>query len=180
MEPSRMSPMQQRQRERSHKHNSVSPYNTDRTAGIKARSSVATQTDSFQDHLGEISELVHIDSFQDPSYLAEADNSEEFRKLVHFDSFQDPSQMVTFDFFQDHSEEKRKLLQIDSFQDHHSGLYGNLSEIDSFLDPMFVYSIKLFKLTHFKTPVHSMGNDPQTTVLNLHGRLPSSKLVISR
>ena len=54
-------------------------------------SSVATQTDSFQDHLGEIGELVHIDLFQDPSYLAAADNSEEFTTLVHIDSFQDPS-----------------------------------------------------------------------------------------
>ena len=63
----------------------------DRTARIKATSSVATQTDSFQDHLGESSEIVHTDSFQDPSYLAAADDSEEFRKLVHIDSFQDPS-----------------------------------------------------------------------------------------
>ena len=67
----------------------------DRTAKIKATSSVATQTDSLQDHLGEISELVHNDSFQDPSYMA------------------------TFDSFQDHSEKGfRKLVQIDSFQDH--------------------------------------------------------------
>ena len=81
-------------------------------------SSVATQIDSFQDHLGEPSEIVDIDSFQDPSYLAAADDLEEFRKLVHIDSFQDPSYMATFDFFQDHSEEeKRKLVQIDSFQD---------------------------------------------------------------
>ena len=69
MEPMRMSPMQPRQRQKSHKYSSTtSPYNMDRTAKIKATSSVATQTDSFQDHLGEISELVHIDSFQDPSY----------------------------------------------------------------------------------------------------------------
>ena len=82
----------------------------DRTAGNKAMSSVATQTDSFQDHLGEFSELVHTNSFQDPSYQAAADNSEEFMKLVHIDSFQDPSQMATFD-------ENWKLVQIDSFQD---------------------------------------------------------------
>ena len=37
----------------------------DRTARTKATSSVAIQTDSFQDHLGEISELVQTDSFQD-------------------------------------------------------------------------------------------------------------------
>ena len=114
---------------------STSPYNMDRTARIKAMSSVATQTDSFQDHLGESSEIVHIDSFQDPSYLAAAHDSEEFRKLVHIDSFQDPSHMVIFDFFQDHLEENWKLVQIDSFQDHHSGLYGKSSEIDSFQDP---------------------------------------------
>ena len=164
----------------------------DRTAKIKATSSVATQTDSFQDPLGEISELVHINPFQDPSYTV-ADNSEGLKKLVHINSFQDPSyptatdnseecrtskhidsfqdlsQLATFDFFQDHSEEKRNLVQIDSFQDHHSGLYGNSSEIDSFQDsvipqidsfqdPMFVYSTKLFKLTPFKTPALSMGN----------------------
>ena len=69
----------------------------DRTARIKAMSSVATQTDSFQDPLEEISELVHIDSFQDPSYLAAADNSEEFRKLVLIDSFQDPSYLAVAD-----------------------------------------------------------------------------------
>ena len=49
--------MQPRQRQRSHKYSSTSLYNTDRTAGIKAMSSVATQTDSFQDHLGESSEI---------------------------------------------------------------------------------------------------------------------------
>ena len=107
----------------------------DRTARIKATSSVAIQTDSFQDHLGEISELVYIDSFQDPSHLAAADNSEEFKKLVHIDSFQDPSQMARFDFFQDHSEEYWKWAQTDSIQDHHNGLYRNSSEIDSFQDP---------------------------------------------
>ena len=69
----------------------------DRTARIKATSNVATQTDSFQDHLeAELSEIMHTDSFQDPSYLAAADNLEKFRKLVYIDSFQDPSQMVTF------------------------------------------------------------------------------------
>ena len=69
----------------------------DRTAGIKATCSIATQTDFFQDHLeAELSEIMHIDSFQDPSYPAATDNLEEFRKLVHIDSFQDPSQMVTF------------------------------------------------------------------------------------
>ena len=93
MEPRRMSPVLPRQRQKSHKYSSTSPYNMDRTARIKATSSVATQTDSFQDHLGEISEIVHIDSFQDPSYLAAADDLEEFRKLVHIDSFQDPSYM---------------------------------------------------------------------------------------
>ena len=99
-------------------------------------SSVATQTDSFQDHLvGELSEIVHIDSFQDPSYPAAADDLEEFRKLVHIDSFQDPSQMMTFDFCQDHLEENWKLVQTDSFQDHHSGLYSNSSEFNSFQDP---------------------------------------------
>ena len=123
-------------------------------------SSVTTQTDSFQDLLEEkVSEAVHIDSFQDPSYLAAVDNSEKFRKVVHIDSFQDPPHPVTFDFFQDHLEEKRKLVHIDSFQDpsylaaadnleefrklvhidsfqdHHSGLYGNSSETNSFQDP---------------------------------------------
>ena len=69
----------------------------DRTARIKATSSVATQTDSFEDHLEEeFSELVHIDSFRDPSYMAANDDLEEFRKLVHIDSFQDLSQMVPF------------------------------------------------------------------------------------
>ena len=77
----------------------------DRTAGIKATSSVETQTDSFQDHLGAIRELVHTDSFEDPSYMAAADDLEEFRKLVHIDSFQDPSYMAKFDSFQDHLEE---------------------------------------------------------------------------
>ena len=97
----------------------------DRTARIKVKSSVATQTDSFQDPLEEeFNELEYIDSFQNPSYPAAADNSEELRKLVHINSFQDHSHPATFDFFQDHSEEKRKLVQIDSFQDHHSGLYG--------------------------------------------------------
>ena len=95
MEPMRTSPMQPRQRQKSCKYKSTTPlYNTDRTAKIKATSSVATQTDSFQDQLEEFSELVHIDSFQDPSYMAAAD------------------------FFQDLSEEFRKLVQIDSFQDH--------------------------------------------------------------
>ena len=62
----------------------------DRTARIKATSSVATQTDSFQDPSeAELSEIMHIDSFQDSSYLAAADSSEEFRKLVHIGSFQD-------------------------------------------------------------------------------------------
>ena len=37
--------------------------NTDRTARTKATSSVAIQTDSFQDNLGEIGELVQTDSF---------------------------------------------------------------------------------------------------------------------
>ena len=88
---------------KSHEYSSItSPYNMDRTAKIKATSSIATQTDSFQDHLGETSELVHNDSFQDPSYMAAADSfqdhSEEFRKLVHIDSFQD------------HLEEFRKLV----------------------------------------------------------------------
>ena len=40
---------------------------------------------------------MHTDSFQDPSYPAAGENSEELRKLVHIDSFQDPSQMATFD-----------------------------------------------------------------------------------
>ena len=111
MEPMRMSPVQPRQRQKSHKYSStISPYNMDRTARIKARSSVAKQTNSFQDHMGETSELVHIDSFQEPSYMAAADSFqdhlEEFRKLVHIDSFQD------------HLEEFRKSVQIDSFQDH--------------------------------------------------------------
>ena len=98
MELKRMSPMQLRQRLRSHKYSSTSPYKMDRTAGIKAMSSVATQTDSFQDPSeAELNEIMHIDSFQDPSYPAAADNSEEFRKLVHIDSFQDPSQTVTLD-----------------------------------------------------------------------------------
>ena len=84
--------MQPRQRQRSHKYSCTSPYNMDRAARIKAMSSVATQTDSFQDPLEEeSSELVHIDSFQDPSYPAAADISEEFRTFVHIDSFQDPS-----------------------------------------------------------------------------------------
>ena len=68
MEPRRMSPMQPRQRRKSHKCASTTPYKTDRRARIKATSSVATQTDSFQDHLAEFSEIVHIDSFKDPSH----------------------------------------------------------------------------------------------------------------
>ena len=52
MEPKRMSPMQPRQRQRSHKYSSTSPYKTDGTVGIKAMSSVATQTNSFQDPFG--------------------------------------------------------------------------------------------------------------------------------
>ena len=125
MEPMRMSPMQPRQRQKSHKYSSTtSPYNTDRTARIKGTNSVATQTDSFQDHLGKTSKLVHIDSFQDPSYMA------------------------TFDSFQDHLEEEfRKLMPIDSFQHHFpynkSWLLSRPSqwpiqkpsEIDSFQDP---------------------------------------------
>ena len=63
MEPRRTSPVQPRQRQRSHKYSSTSLDNRDRTARIKATSSIATQTDSFQDLLGEISELVHIASF---------------------------------------------------------------------------------------------------------------------
>ena len=55
----------------------------DRAAKIKATSSVATKTSSFQDHLGETSELVHIDSAADSFQ----DHLEEFRKLVHIDSF---------------------------------------------------------------------------------------------
>ena len=85
-------------RGRSHKYSSTSLYNTDRTARIKAMSSEATQTNSFQDHLDEeFSELVHTDSFQDPSYLAAADNLEEFSELVHIDSFQDPSYLAAAD-----------------------------------------------------------------------------------
>ena len=106
----------------------------DRTARIKATSSVATQTDSFQDHLGEIGELVHTDSFQDPSYITAADDPEEFMKLLHIDSFQDPSYMASFDSFQVHLKENWKLVQIDSFQDHHIGLYGKSSEINCFQD----------------------------------------------
>ena len=37
----------------------------DRTARTKATSNVAVQADYFQDHLGEIGELVQNDSFQD-------------------------------------------------------------------------------------------------------------------
>ena len=80
MEPRRMFPMQQRQRQKSCEYSSTtSPYITDRTVGIKATSSVAIQTDSFQDPSEEFSELVHIDSLQDPPYMAT------------FDSFQDIS-----------------------------------------------------------------------------------------
>ena len=50
MVPRRMFPVQPRQRQKSHNYSSTtSLYNTDRTAGIKATSSVATQTDCFQD-----------------------------------------------------------------------------------------------------------------------------------
>ena len=154
-----------------HKYSSTSLYNTDRTAGIKAMSSVATQTNSFQDHLGEISEIVHIDSFQDPSYLAAADNSEEFRTFVDIDSFQDPSQMVTFDFFQDPSEEEKRKISanwllsrpsqwpIQQFiRNWHLSRPLWYIKLTHFQDPMLVYSTKMFKLTHFKTPAHSMGN----------------------
>ena len=55
----------------------------DRTARNKTTSSVATHTDSFQDHLGEISKLVQTGSFQDHS---EEDNW----NMVQIDSFQDP------------------------------------------------------------------------------------------
>ena len=117
--------VQARQRQKSCKYSSTtSPYNMDRTSRIKATSSVATQTDSFQDHLGGISELVHIDSFQDPSHMATFDSfqdhsEEEFRKVVQIGSFQDHC----------------PYQKVDSFQDHHSGLYGKPSEIDSFQDP---------------------------------------------
>ena len=67
MELKRASPMQPRQRLRSCKYSSTSPYKMDRTAGIKATSNIATQNDSFQDHSeAEPSKSVHIDSFQDP------------------------------------------------------------------------------------------------------------------
>ena len=57
MDPMRMSPMESRQRQKSCEYShTTSPYNTDGTAKIKATSNVATQTDSFQDHLGETSE----------------------------------------------------------------------------------------------------------------------------
>ena len=128
MEPRRMSPMQPRQRQRSWKYSSKSLYSMDRTARTKATSSVATQTDSFQDPLGEISE------FQDHSQqqMTIQRNLQHSCTLTHFKTLQ----TATFDSFQDHSEEeKRKLVQIDSFQDHHSGLHGNSSEIDSFQDP---------------------------------------------
>ena len=105
MEPMRTSPMQSSQRQKSHEYSStISPYKMDRTVKIKTTSSVATQT---QDHLGEISELVYIDSFQDPSYM------------VTFDSFQDhlsglDGKSSEIDSFQDHSEEEfRKLIQFD-------------------------------------------------------------------
>ena len=65
----------------------------DRTAGIKATSSVATQTHS---KTTEISEMVHIDSFQDHIQAA-ADDLENSVKLVHIDSFQDPSYMAAAD-----------------------------------------------------------------------------------
>ena len=116
---------------------------------------MAIKVDSFQDHLGEISQLVHIDSFQDPSYMA------------------------TFDSFQDHHvaymANHQKLTpfktpvnysQIDSFQDHLIGLYsvsfsmGETPQIDSIKTPWestfrklllsrpYVHSVFW---THFKT-----------------------------
>ena len=52
MEPRKMSPMQPRQRQKTLEYSStISPYNMDRTARIKATSNLAAQTDSFQDHL---------------------------------------------------------------------------------------------------------------------------------
>ena len=167
MESKRMSPMQPRQRQKSCKYSSTSPYKMDRTVRIKATSSVATQTDLFQDPLeAELSEILHIDSFQDLSYLAADDNSEEFRKLVHTDSFQDPSQMVT--------SQNWKSIQIDSFQDHHSGLYRNSSEIDSFQD----LCDSSLELTHFKILEHlytalNIQIDSFQDPSNLHGGLPS-------
>ena len=45
-------PMQPRQRQKTLEYSStISPYNMDRTARIKATSNLAAQTDSFQDHL---------------------------------------------------------------------------------------------------------------------------------
>ena len=45
----------------------------DRTARTKATNNVAIQTDSFQDHLGEIGELVQINSFKTIADMAKVD-----------------------------------------------------------------------------------------------------------
>ena len=86
------------------------------------------------------------------------------------------------------------LVQIDSFQDPCTFVYVTQPLcIDSFQDPCDLSS----KLTHFKTlgsytalncsnwlisrPLHSPWETTfKLTVLNLHGRLPSTKLVLSR
>ena len=41
--------------------------------------------------------------------MAAAENLEEFRKLGHINSFQEPSYMATLDSFQDHLEEFTKV-----------------------------------------------------------------------
>ena len=53
-------------------------------------------------------------------------------------------------------------------------------QIDSFQDPRFVYNTKLFKLTPFRPQHPPWETTFKLTVLNLHGGLPSTKLVISR
>ena len=173
MEPRRTSPMQPRQRQKSHKYSSTtSPYNMDRTARIKATSSVATQTDSFQDPSEEFSELVYINSFQDPSYMVTFDSFQDhlrgldgksskltplktaqkrnlgnWCRLTHFRTI---SQMAKVYFFQDPALEGKHWKLVEKMTPFKTPV--NHNQIDSFQDPMFICSTKTVQIDSFQDP----------------------------
>ena len=97
-------------------------------------------------------------------------------------------------FFQDPSQEKCNSVQIDSFQDPCTFVCGHnpfvltpfktpviYHQIDSFQDPIYLYTTLNCANWLLSRPQHTPWETTfKVTVLNLHERLPSSKLVISR
>ena len=93
--------------------------------------------------------------------------------------------------FQDPSQEKCDLVQIDSFQNPTMFVCGHNPfvltpfktpvQIDSFQDPICSYTALNCSVWLLSRPLHSPWETTfKFRVLNLHGRLPSTKLVISR